>query len=68
MRLKQRLVEIRRQKGLSQREVGEAVGLSRVSLSHYELGKSAPQVFNLICIADYYQVSLDYLVGREWPE
>lgn len=50
--------------GLSQRQLGEATGLSERGIQNYELGKRKPEFDALIKLADYFNVSIDYLVGR----
>jgi len=40
------------------------LGISRAALSHYEKGRREPDYDTLITIADFFKVSLDYLMGR----
>ena len=44
--------------------MAEHLGLSFRGYQNYETGQSEPKIATLIAIADYYQVSIDYLVGR----
>ena len=44
--------------------MAEALGLSKAAISQFETGKSQPSAAVLIALADYFNVSLDYLVGR----
>ena len=44
--------------------VSELCGLERGALRRYERGERIPSIDALISLADYYEVSLDYLVGR----
>ena len=60
----ERLRELRREQGLKQREMAEICGLKLRSYQDYEYNKSYPEVPGLIAIADYFDVSLDYLMGR----
>ena len=60
-----RIKELRSKANISQQELGDIVGVSKVSISGYESGKRAPSLEILIEIANYFQTSLDYLVGRE---
>ena len=60
----ERLKLLREKNGLSQDKLGKALGLSRYAIYTYEKGKACPTVDGLITIADYFDVSLDYLVGR----
>lgn len=60
-----RLVELRKQKNLSQYELAEQLGFSRGKLANYEQGTRQPDFETLQKIADFFGVSLDYLLGRE---
>lgn len=58
--------KLRKQKGLSMKQLGEMVGLAEVTISTYETGRSEPSLDALCAIADVLDVSLDYLVrGKE---
>ena len=59
-----RLYELRNEKFLTQLEVGKEIGLSSQAISNYERGRRMPNLSELIVLADYYQVTLDYLAGR----
>lgn len=54
-------------KGISQAEVAQAVGLDVNTVSNYELGRSVPTFSNMWKLADYYGVSLDEIGGRTAP-
>lgn len=62
--LAKRLKEIRESRRIYQRELAEVLGLSFRGYQNYETGQSDPKLPTLIAIADYYGVSIDYLVGR----
>jgi len=62
--LSQRLVYLRKEKGLSQKEACAALGLSQALLSHYERGIRECGLDFLVRAADFYGVSCDYLLGR----
>lgn len=51
-------------RGLSSKEVYEAIGSSKPSYYRYEHGDSEPSTQKLIALAKYFNVSIDYLVGR----
>ena len=53
------LTEARRQSGLSQQEVAEALDVSRQAVSRWETGAAAPSTENLVELARSYGVSLD---------
>jgi len=48
----------------TQEEVAKALGLSRARYAHYEQGRSEPSLELLEKMADYFDVSVDYLLGR----
>ena len=62
--LKDRLIQLRNEKKLMQKEAAELIGLSIPGYQRYEYGTRNPTSDVLIKIADFYNVSLDYLVGR----
>ncbi len=55
---------LREQHELRQIDVAEATGIDQKTLSNYETGKTNPDSYALIRLADFFKVSLDYLVGR----
>ncbi len=59
-----RVFHLRKQRGLSQKELGEAVGLSHKAISTIESGARSTTIEKLILLADFFQVSTDYLLGR----
>lgn len=59
-----RLAELRNQKELSQYELADRLNLSRTQLANYEQGKREPDFETLVLLADFFEVSLDYLLGR----
>ena len=56
------LMQARRQRGLSQEEVAEALDVSRQAVSRWETGAAAPTTDNLIRLSQLYGVSLDALI------
>lgn len=64
MTFSERLVELRKSRGLTQRQVYEGVSMSMLGYQRYEYGTREPSFQKLIALADFYDVSLDYLVGR----
>ena len=60
----ERLKLLRKERGLKQREMAEQLGLALSSYQCYEYAQRFPDVHGLIAIADFFDVSLDYLVGR----
>lgn len=59
-----RLRKLREERRQSRVVVSELCGLSRGAIRYYERGERAPTMDALIAIADYFEVSLDYLTGR----
>lgn len=62
--LSERLIELKESKNLLQKDIAKAINLSLRSYQRYEYGEREPTSSVLIKIADYFNVSLDYLVGR----
>lgn len=60
----ERLRLLRNQKNLKQSELGEIVGLTYTAISDIERGRRTTTIEKLVAIADYFDVSIDYLVGR----
>jgi len=59
----ERLTKLRKQKGLTQDDLGEMLSLANTSISSYETGGSIPTEETLITMAKIFDVSIDYLVG-----
>ena len=59
-----RLRDLRNKKELSQQELCSDLGISKAALSYYENGQRVPDIDILLIIADYFNVSADYLLGR----
>jgi transcriptional regulator with XRE-family HTH domain len=60
----QRLVTLRKECKLSQNALASALGYSRGQIANYELGSREPDFSTLIRIAEYFEVSVDYLIGK----
>ena len=58
------LKKLRKEKDVSQQDVAKALGVSRQVYNNYELEKREPDHKMLVRIADYYGVTVDYLLGR----
>ena len=61
----ERLKELRQERGLKQREMAEICGIKLRGYQCYEYGTGYPEVPGLVFLADYFGVSLDYLMGRK---
>lgn len=60
----QRITQLRKERKLKQREMAEELSVKMRTYQGYEYGESYPEFAKLIAIADFFDVSLDYLVGR----
>mgnify|MGYP002563881532 CR=1 FL=1 len=60
----ERIAELRNEMGIKQAELAEALNIGRSSISEYEKGNTQPSMASLLELADFFQVSLDYLLGR----
>lgn len=60
----ERIKELRLSRNLSQKQLSEFVQLSERGIQNYELDAREPKLSALIALADFFDVSLDYLVGR----
>lgn len=63
MKFNERLKMLRYEIGITQKELGEKIGVGRTTISEYESGKIVPKQDGLIKIAEYFNVSVDYLTG-----
>ena len=61
---KMRLREIRKAKGISQLKLALDLNTNQNTISRYETGEREPGICELIKIADYFDVSIDYLLER----
>ena len=60
----ERLKALRLEQNLTQGQLGEIIGVKHFSIYSYEKGRSCPEMKSLIALADYFNVSIDYLTGR----
>lgn len=60
-----RLQKLRKEKGFSQEELADALGISRQAVSKWERAEASPDTDNLICLAKLYNVSLDSLLDTD---
>lgn len=61
--LPERLKTLRLEKGLTQQQLADALNMNSVTYLRYEKGQREPSIDTLIEIAEFYSVSIDYLVG-----
>jgi len=62
------LLQLRKEKGLKQTELARSIDISWRAYQTYERGEREPQMSTLVALADFYDISLDELVCREWPK
>lgn len=60
----QRIKELRCECGISQQTLGKAVGVSQKAVDFWERGVNEPKASYIVLLADYFNVSADYLLGR----
>lgn len=60
----ERLSELKVSKNVLQKDIAKNINLSLRAYQYYERGEREPSLSALIALADYFDVSLDYLVGR----
>ncbi|MED1303088.1 transcriptional regulator [[Bacillus thuringiensis] serovar konkukian] len=69
MELKDRIRTLRKKHNLKQGELGEAIGINAASVSKFETGLKSPSRETLERIANFFNVTVDYLLGRSYtPE
>ena len=64
MPFSERLVSLRKAHNLTQKQLAIEMQMSGLAIQHYESQRRKPAFDVLIALADYFDVSLDYLVGR----
>ncbi|MEW9096756.1 MAG: helix-turn-helix domain-containing protein [Clostridiaceae bacterium] len=62
MNFNKKLLALRKEKGLSQDELGSQLNVSRQTISKWELGETTPEMDKLILISEFFNISLDGLV------
>ena len=58
------LKKLRLSKGITQKQLADSIGASERGIQNYEIGVRKPTYEILLALADYFDVSLDYLTGR----
>lgn len=59
-----RLRELRKERGMAQQDLANEMLISKRTISRYESGERQPTLLMVFDLADYFNVSIDYLVGR----
>ena len=60
----ERLKKLRKERNLSQDNVGQSLNIGGRTIGNYESGERLPSLDTLVKLADFYEVSMDYLLGR----
>lgn len=60
----ERIKALREEHDLTQEALGQIIGVKRYSIYSYEKGRACPEMKGLIALAEYFDVSMDYLAGR----
>ena len=63
-----KLKDLREKLDISQTELSKKIGIPQSSYSHFEVGRSEPNIATLIKLADFYKVPIDTLVGRKFHD
>lgn len=61
----ERLRKLRERRRMSRVALSECCGISKNNVGRYERGEREPTASSLLAIADFFEVSIDYLVGRQ---
>ena len=67
MLIGKRIKDMRLEKGMSQQELGDLIGVTKVSVCGYENGTRTPSLETFCILADIFETTTDYLLGREVP-
>lgn len=67
MLIGKRIKDMRLEKGMSQQELGDLIGVTKVSICGYENGTRTPSLDTFCILADIFETTTDYLLGREVP-
>ena len=62
--MKNRIKDLREDRDMRQSDLAEATGIDQRTISNYETGKTSPDAYALVKLADFFGVSIDYLVCR----
>ena len=67
MLIGKRIKDMRLEKGMSQQELGDLIGVTKVSICGYENRTRTPSLDTFCILADIFETTTDYLLGREVP-
>lgn len=61
--MQNRIRELRKQRGMTMKELGKIIGAAESTVSHYETGRRQPDNETLFILGEFFEVSVDYLLG-----
>lgn len=65
MKFNERLIKLRKEKGMSQEDLAEKINVSRQTVSKWELGTTTPEMEKLVQLARLFEISVDALISEE---
>lgn len=68
MNFSEKLVQLRNEKGILQKDLVKELGLNLHTYQRFEYSLQEPRMSTLIALADFYNLSLDELACRDWPK
>ena len=68
MDFQEKLIQLRNVHGILQKDLAEKLGVNLHTYQRFEYGQQEPRMSTLIALADFYGLSLDELVCRDWPK
>ena len=65
MDIGKRIRELREEKGINQKKLAQEIGVAQSAISQWESGVNEPKASYVLYLAEYFDVTADYLLGRE---
>lgn len=62
--LGERIKSLREERALTQGELGQVIGVSNITISKYESGNVVPPTHRIVSLAQYFGVSVGYMIGE----
>ncbi len=63
--INERIKDLRAEKNLSQMQLAKQIGVSQKAIDYWERGVNEPKASYIVALADFFEVSCDYLLGRK---
>ena len=64
-KIKERLKELRKENNLTQKQIAKIINKSETGYASWEQGLAEPGINDLISLSEFYNVSIDYMVGKD---